>query len=105
MPLLLVGANRLLVAALLIANHRAGVTGLGRPPPATEQRRAPRVQRPAYLLHGHLWIFPPAAGPYGPPRSPSRSAPAPGAAPARRTAALHSASALLPSSSPGNCAR
>src|SRR5262245_28320447 len=105
MPPPLVGAGRLLVAALVVADHLADVTDLGRPPPPAEQHRAAAVQPPAHLFHRHLRVFPPAAGLCAPTRSPSRSGPGSDAAPARRTAGPRSASAPPPTSPPGSCAR
>src|SRR5215470_2147331 len=105
MPPSLVGTGRLLVATLVVADHRADVTDLGRPPAATKQHRAADVQRSADLLQRHLWVFPPAAGWYAPTRTPARSTPGSDAAPAPRTAALRSAPAPPPTWPPGNCAR
>src|SRR5215475_8617368 len=105
MPLFLVGARRLLVATLVVADYRARVAGLPRPAPAAKQDRAAHVQRTAHLLHRHLGIFPPAGGPCGPPRSPARSRPGSDAAPAPGSAAPRSGSTPLLLSPPGSCAR
>src|SRR5687767_11615556 len=104
MPPFFVGPGRLLVAALVVADHPADVPDLRRPPPAAQQRRAAGVQSPADLLHRHLGVFPPAAGRCAPPRTPARSGPASGAAPARRTAAPRSGSAPPPASPAAGCA-
>src|SRR5262245_7156943 len=105
MPPLLVGPGRLLVAALVVADLLADVDGIRGPPPPAEQRLAADVQSPAHLLHRHPRVFPFAAGPCAPPRTPARSGPGSDAAPARRTAAPRSASAPPPTSPPGSRAR
>src|SRR5215211_1459107 len=105
MPPLLVGAGGLLVAALVVADDEADVPGLRRAAPPAEQGRASLVQRPAHLLHRHLWVFPPEAGPYAPTRSPSRSGPGSGAASARRSACPRNASAPPPTCPAAGCAR
>src|SRR6201746_2189809 len=101
MPPLLVRACRPLVSVLVVADHLAHMTGLRRPPPPAEQRRTSHVKCPADLLPRHPRVFPPAAGPCGPTRSPSRSGPESGVASAPRTACPRSASAPPPASPGG----
>src|SRR6266540_3703526 len=105
MPLFLVGACGLLVAALVVADHLAHMTGLGRAPAAAEQHGAADVERPAHLLPGHLRVFPPAAARCGLTQRPSQSRPGSDVAPGPRTAAPRSASAPLPACPGGSCAR
>src|SRR5262245_59370777 len=96
MPPLPVRLRRLLVAPLVVLDDVARVPNLGYAPPPAEQLRAPRVQRPAHLLRRHERVFPPAAAPCGRPRTPARSRPASGAAPARCSSAPRSPSAPPP---------
>src|SRR5262245_37101742 len=105
MPLFLVGASGLFVAALVIANHLAHMAGLGRAAATAEQHHAALVQRPAHLLPSHLRVFPPAAARCGPTRTPSRSGPGSDGAPGPRTAAPRSASAPPPACPGGSRAR
>src|SRR5436305_11931784 len=98
MPPLLVRPGRLLVAALVVSDHHADLPGRAGSPPAAEPRRAPGVQRSAHLFHRHLRIFPPAVGPCGSTRSPSRSGTGSGGGSAPHTAAPRSGSAPPPSS-------
>src|SRR4051794_35308796 len=101
MPLLLVGLGGLSVPPLVVPDDVAGVLHLGDAPPPAEYRPAPLVQRPAYLLRGHLGVFPPAAAPCGWRRTPRRPKRGPGGGPDRRSSAPRSPSARLPASPSG----
>src|SRR4051812_40548344 len=101
MPLFLVGLGGLFVPPLVVTDDRAGVPGLGHAPPPAEHRRAPPVQRPAYLLGRHLGVFPPATAPCAWPRTRVRSTPGAGAVAARCSPAPRSASTRPPASPAG----
>src|SRR5215510_9241701 len=105
MPLFLVGASRLLVAALVVADHLAYLTGLGCAAATAEKHRATLVQRPAHLLPSHLRVFPPVAARCAATQKPSRSRPESSGVPSRRTAVPRNASAPLPACPGGSCAR
>src|SRR5262245_10010948 len=105
MPLFPVGASCLLVAALVVADYLAHMTGLGCAPTTAEQHRATLVPRPTDLLPSHLRVFPPAAARCAATQSPSRSGPGSNDAPGRHTAAPRSASVPLPACPGGSCAR
>src|SRR3954471_11821398 len=96
MPLFLVRLGGLLVPPLVVPDDLARVLEPRCPSSAAEQGVAPRVQRPAHLLHRHLRVFPPAAGPCGPTRTPSPAAPGLGDGSARRAAAPRNAPTRLP---------
>src|SRR3954469_1200396 len=96
MPLFLVSLGGLRIPPLVVADDLAGVPHLGHAPPSAEHRPAPLVQRPAHLLRGDLWVFPPATAPCGWRRIPAPPGPASGAATTPCSPAPRSASVRLP---------